>query len=434
MNSPQTHLRQIREKPSSPIGWIFAGVLFLALLAHIAPYVTGAIAYSFNVVQVIPVRPMYYLLVTGGLVALGVALYRPVINFPIALLFSLLAIRFIDALLFDRVPNTLSNPLNISGGILYWGFCFWLATGNRLTTRWAVMVSAIVVVVVVAGVNIYEWRNPGLFSTVAGRSAGMLSNPNEAALTIVLMLGLLASLGLRPSLMAPLIVLGTVGVYFSLSRSGWLMLVLFILSYLFFAFQAQRRLVLTGLFVAVLSGAMLAWFVDFEPFLEDRNISQRITALRGGGIVDIDDTGRLTLLSKSFEAIAQAPFAGYGTTASAEVFSPHNMLFGVMLDNGIAGLVLFVGGMGTLVTAAWRRTRGDLMVLLPMIVSILFSHNLVDSTAYLFCWIVCASNLHGEAFPLTPKLKLQVSSADPAPRLVERFSVPKEPDRSGRML
>lgn len=405
MNKPPAFLRQQREKPSSPIGWIFATGLFLALIAHIAPYVTGAIAYSFNVVQIIPVRPMYYLLGTGGLVALGVARYRPVINLPMALLLALLVIRFLDALFFNRVPNTLSNPLNISGGILYWTFCFWLATGDRLTTRWAVLVSAIIVVVVVSGVNIYEWQNPGLFSTVAGRSAGMLSNPNEAALTIVLMLGLIASLGLRPSLMTPLIVLGSVGVYFSLSRSGWLMLVLFILSYLFFAFREQRRLVITGLLVAAASGMALSAFIDFDPFFEDRNITQRITALRGGGIVDIDDTGRLTLLSKSFAAVAQAPFAGQGTAASAEVFSPHNMLLGIMVDNGIAGLLLFAGGLGTLVALSWRRSRGDLMVLLPMMVSTLFSHNLIDSTAYLFCWIVCATNLHGEAFPLTPRLK-----------------------------
>lgn len=93
--------------------------------------------------------------------ALGVARHRPVINFPMALSLASLVIRFLDALFFNRVPNTLSNPLNISGGILYWTFCFWLATGDRLTARWAVLVSAIIVVVVVSGVNIYAWEKSG---------------------------------------------------------------------------------------------------------------------------------------------------------------------------------------------------------------------------------------------------------------------------------
>lgn len=90
-------------------------------------------------------------------------------------------------------------------------------------------------------------------------------------------------------------------------------------------------------------------------FLEDRNITQRITALRGGGIVDIDDTGRLTLLSKSFAAVAQARlFAGQGTAASGEAFSPHNMLLGITVDNGIAaGCSLRAG------SALWWRYRGD---------------------------------------------------------------------------
>ncbi len=419
----------LREKPSSPIGWIFAGLLFVALLAHIVPSVTGAIAYSYNVIQVSPIRPMYYVLLTGGAVALGVALRRPVINLPVMLLLALLALRFADALFFDRVGNTLSNPLNISGSILYWASCFWLATGNRFTARWAILVSAILVIGVVAGVNIYEWRNPGLFSSVAGRSAGMLSNPNEAALTIVLMLALLGTFNVRPSVMAPLIVLGTVGVYFSLSRSGWLMLVLFVLSYLWIGFRSQRRLVITGLVVAAVCSLALAWFVDFDPLLEDRNINQRVAALRGGGVVDIDDTGRLTLLAKAMEAVWEAPFVGHGTAASAEVYSPHNMFLGAIVDNGIAGLALFAGGIAALAMQAWRRARINFIMLLPMLVSTLFSHNLVDSTAFIFCWIVCAADLRGPAFPLTPK-EAPGPLRDADPKLSARRDLSALPDRA----
>jgi O-antigen ligase len=375
----------------------------LAVVLLVLPYTTGALVYGFNIAGIFPIRPMKYMIMASAFLAGSVILRRPRLYPGMIWLFLLMSWRWFDALLFHRVEGLTYSPVLSAGGPLCFFLALWVASGNRRGMRWGVLISGILTIVIVAGFDIYEWRNPGAFSVVPGRSAGMLANPNDSAQAIVLMLGLLGSMLLRPGLTIPLTIVGGFGVFFTLSRSGWSLFAVFLVSYGAAIFKSGRRLIISTIAIAVITIAIAANFISTGSNSTDSNVTERLAMLRTGEVANPDDTGRLTLLVSGLEAFTKKPFTGYGTMASAELISPHNIYVATALDSGIVGLLFYSFGLLALGRKAWRTNKNQFILLFQLVLTGIFSHNLLENNSFLLCWFVCASELKGAAYPLTVK-------------------------------
>lgn len=365
-------------------------VIVLLVLLPVVPYSTGLIAYSYNVSQSLPVRPMYYSLGTSALLAATIFRRRPIISWPALLLLLIMTLRFLDAVVFGRIANITYSPVISTAGPCLFGWAYFAASGNRKELRIGTIAAAFLTLAIVCSLNMYEWRNPGVFSIVAGRAAGFLGNPNDSAFVIVFMLAAIAAMNLSASVVIPTFIVAGLGVFVTLSRGGEILYLATAFTYLARVIRASRRQLLFGGAITILVLIVVAKAFDFHPVVTDDNINGRMRQMTGSGTIFVNDTDRLTLLDNGIKAFLEQPFLGYGTGAAGLVFEPHNMLVGIGLENGIGSVILYIMGLASLFVRANRRYRRGFIEAVPLTVAVVFSHNLIDSIPYIFCWFVCA--------------------------------------------
>src|SRR5207244_10605294 len=80
------------------------------------------------------------------------------------------------------------DPVMSSVGALLFCSVLCTMTGNINAFRLGAITSATIVLIFNTAINAWEWSNPGFFSTVEGRSAGLLGNANASAYSIASML------------------------------------------------------------------------------------------------------------------------------------------------------------------------------------------------------------------------------------------------------
>lgn len=378
------------------IGQVAAVILAVLL---VVPYATGALDHLFFVEGLFPIRPRNYLLGIVALLALYALANRPRINLCILALLSLFVLRIADTLLLHRVANLdESNMLSSEEAALVYSVGIVFLCGNGATLRYSALLCGIFTILVCCVINGWEWHNPGFFSTVEGRSAGMLENPTTSSLVIVALLGVVLALAPPLWLAAGLICASGLGVYFTLSRGGAITWLLVVAAYLAFIAKSNLRRLVGFAFWLALIVVLVLKVVDVGNALGGsgssgsmEDVSTREKVLFGQEEMDANDNGRVDLLMEGLKAIQQEPILGYGTGASFHhIYNPHNEFIGVWLDNGILGAALYAFGLCLLVGNCLVRNKALLIGCIPIIVEITASQTLLEDKGYLFAWVVLA--------------------------------------------
>lgn len=250
-------------------------------------------------------------------------------------------------------------------------------------------------VVVNALLNIYDLTHPLAFSRDIGRAAGLYVNANisGAALT----LGILLSFGvLRGTARHALVIVGSVGVLATQSRSAALTLFLALL--VLTAGGELRVLRLAGVGLAVIVVAMVALWLSGQlamlaPLVSSGELLQltRLTSTSGDASVgDFYSTqSRLEFARAAWTTFTNYPLLGGGIGSSGYT---HNMYLMHLADHGVVGLFIYP----SFVLAALAPFRGrDQRMLaaaaLALAVWGLFSHNALEEMHTLLAAALAAS-------------------------------------------
>jgi hypothetical protein len=364
----------------------------------VVPYSTGAIGYLYEN-GLFPIQPRNYLVGIVALLFVYALAKRPRVNASIVVLLALITLRIGDLFFFDRVPNLDKYELlSAEGAALAYAFGVIFLCGDRMALRYCALVCGSLTILVCSGVNAWEWQNPGYFSPVEGRSAGMFTNPNDSGTAVGVMLGVVLSMTPPLWLAAALICSSGIGVYFTLSRGGAIVWLLVIVAYLVIVGQKRlRRMVGLAVWLGLII-LLIVKLVDFENALSgggttavSSNVSGREKVFFGQEELDANDTGRVDVLREGVQGIQEQPIVGYGTGASlGELYSPHNEFVAVWLDNGLVGMALYSLGLCLLVGSCILKNKALLIGCVPLVAEIAFSHNLLEHKSYLFAWIVLA--------------------------------------------
>lgn len=357
----------------------------------VVPYATGLATYwSLQGPAMLAARNI---LAATGLLAAAVAMkVRPRLSLSLWLLLALMCLRLLDSAMrghgdyeFDPISHSIGPFL----------FCCILCAlgGNVHGFRLAVIVSAILVLIVNGTLNFWEWFNPGYFSTVEGRSAGLLGNANVAAYSIALMLGGVLAAGIPRTLGYALICIAALGIFFTLSRGGAVSWLLVVGVYIVATFEARSRSLALGFILLAASGLVIFYLIA-SIGVDDSNadVQSRFDLFSGQvGSLDVNDSSRVDLFLMSLDGIKRAPLQGFGTFSASSIFRPHNQFLAVWLDNGIIGLILFVSAICVLGWECFKARRPVLFVGYAALLSTTpFSHNLLEDYSFLPAWVACA--------------------------------------------
>lgn len=228
------------------------------------------------------------------------------------------------------------------------------------------------------------------FSSVPGRGAGFYINPNEAGIAIIL-LALIASQPLRPTLCLALWSVASVGVLLTFSRGAWLILIICLMGLTLagkfgggrarFVFVGFVTMIFGLVFSAYLSGDLYLWVVK-SPVADllDANTLSRL-GQRGLDIDDYSTLERQDVLALGIARFVSSPFIGHGvgsTISWEESVGTHNMIVMLGAELGILGVGLYLA----LFVLLLLRTRGSpRLIALAALVSGLTSHNQFDIIA-----------------------------------------------------
>lgn len=213
---------------------------------------------------------------------------------------------------------------------------------GRAAVAWATMLGV--------GLNVYELFNPGTFSTVVGRSAGLFGDSNQSAAALVL--GLILAYGVVPGrLRLPFVALTAVGVFTTFSRAGilgWLLVVAFLMLRAGVSVAQIRRVVALSAIVAVLLVSPLFGTVERELTQRgtlNADVLNRINFLEGNGSADSSTTERNAVAAKAWALVGEEPVGGHGTGASLRIpgfaVGTHNTYLALMVDHGfVVGILL----------------------------------------------------------------------------------------------
>jgi O-antigen ligase len=394
----------------------------------VVPFTTGFIGFCFDE-GLTKLRPAYYLAGVSAAVtiSLGLRRYRP--SLTTALLISLLLVRLLDAAILQRIHVLIDNPASTIAVAFIFSISLSYVASDRRLVRICMIGCAISTIFACSLVNSWEWLHPGYFSAAQGRSAGWLENPNDSAMAICFMLGLLLSLRIPAWLTAPAAVMSFLGVYFSLSRTGIILLGAIGLGSLLAVLRRGLAFSISLSLLITLFGYLINRTVDFRG-LATNTVAERQALFTGDVNMSLSDDARIELFREGIEGIKAEPAFGYGAGASWGMpFEPHNEYVATWLDSGILGFLLFVAGLFSLTRDCFLRDKQLLIGAVPLALGAFFSHNLLESKSFLFAWI-CLAGLacSGEKKHLDSKSSEELSQK---PRT--RPSKPSDaPDQKGR--
>jgi O-antigen ligase len=137
---------------------------------------------------------------------------------------------------------------------------------------------------------------------------------------------------------------------------------LFLANYLFFTGRGRRlrQLVLAPLVAAVMAAAALGiagYITSSSDMFEAKNAQRRLATFTGDDqAVYETDTARLSLIPQYMALIDRHMLFGYGTGFSRSLpLGPHNGYLDFWVNNGFAGLLLYLWLLLALLSLCWAR-------------------------------------------------------------------------------
>ena len=392
------------------LGWF----LLLATLLLLVPHMTKVLVWA-NKEGKFPIKPRDYNIAAASIVLLLVLLRRPAFCLPALALLTVPVLRILDAALLKRyqVIGVIDDHdlfvLNISSSLLISVcavLCLTAANGMKIV-QWV----AVATILVVAGSIYYEALGLEKFTTIPGRMAGFLDDPNAGPIHICLMLGILFTLQTRFWWNVALIGFSTPAVALTFSRSGMSVFAFMVAVYLLVHFRRNFvTILLLGLIAipVLIGGVATLQAVSRQGIVKDTNTESRFQAIYE---LDFDRLGsqeRAKDLLDGWEAVCQRPIVGYGTGSGSSEWQPHNQVVSVWLDLGLSGVVLYLASLLLVSLQSLRRGLRGFFCMMPVWLFIPCSQTLLDTPAY---WLSAAVACH---VAFSGRFQLLLSSAKAA--------------------
>jgi hypothetical protein len=309
-------------------------------------------------------------------------------RWPLFFVFALGAVSLLCA--FAERADWSSNGANIflpvvSSGAVLVG----IAIGFIFPSGWLRVVISLALIVA-AGSMVVDLVTPGAFSTVMQRAAGFAENANYAA--YIVLMHCIVLLRWRSFSVADGVVLvfAGLGVLVTLSRSGLLLFLLMIVAYVGLALLVPadptklRRNVTAAVLALGLGVLASVAILSTSEMFETATASNRIDAMLGRGAFFTEDDERLVVLRQYSGAIEDRALLGHGTAYSkTQLLGPHNMYVLQWVNNGIVGLIAYVGLLLSLAACCRYGWRVDGLALVAVIgLAGLFSHDILDQRPF----------------------------------------------------
>jgi O-antigen ligase len=257
----------------------------------------------------------------------------------------------------------------------------------RLGWRWPVVIALLVLL----GSIFYDVAYPGTFSTADGRAGGFQENPNVAAIAVMMLLAVSVRYDRVHSFDLLLILAAAVGVFATLSRGGMMQLSLFLANYLYFTGRGRRlrQILLAPLAAAAMAAAALSvagLITTSSDMFQTENAQRRLATFAGENeTVYETDTARLSLIPQYMALIDRHMLLGYGTGFSRSLpLGPHNSYLDFWVNNGFAGLLLYLWLLVAMLSLCWaRRFWPGLVFTQIALLAGMFTHDVIHLGVFL---------------------------------------------------
>lgn len=393
------------DAPENRPGMLWTAIVTVVFVLFTVPYTTNFIPWGYSE-GVFPLRPAIYLFLTAVGAVVCVVGRKP--DFTLT---TLLILLFHGAYLFDAAvlrrfdhPDGSNYAMMTHGAVLLTTLSLaWFIGAVHSVTWIPVIVSCFLTVVICSLMNIAEWFGVHSFTIVMGRAAGFWGDPNNASIAIVTALAVFLTLNRNIWLSFALIALSFVAVAITLSRSGIIVEILVILTYLVIAYRKNPKTVSKALLLTIpLVAVAVGFFVSnmSSNVLREADVQNRLGALLGKDSEKMASGERVKDLSDGLKALRLEPVAGYGIGAGTAKWQPHNQLVAVWLDGGILVAVLYISILGLL---AFKCTAAGLqgsLCFLTIILFIPFSQILHTHVGYWMSAIVIVNLTSNRFFSL----------------------------------
>jgi O-antigen ligase len=252
--------------------------------------------------------------------------------------------------------------------------------------------SILFVVLLVIAINVYELFNPLTFSLVMGRSAAFYRNPNQCGMALII--GMIFSIGALPHryriFYAFLVALG---VFLTFSRAailGWSVTMIALLITKEIRLKRSWVMALAG--TAVFIFALIPWWGDLINQLNNAgvlnsNVVARLEWLKNPTLEDSSASDRQEVLEVAWQKVADSPIVGQGVGAAQNLLriendveiSSHNQYMNLMVDHGVAGMLILPLMILALTWRARGETRRISLVFAAYILTLgFFTHNIFE--------------------------------------------------------
>lgn len=372
-------------RPAASRGWIL-----WASLAHIGllvPQVTGLLSWASKQGK-LPFPPILYVSFFMVLNLLLLLPRRPVFSSTGFVIVALGVMRLIDVACqrFGSPDHFASTATRLSLTLGFVIMSLLICSSALRKSVVPVCAAAVASILVSLGANLAEMAGYIKNSSVPGRAAGFIPDANDSAIAIICMLALILTLQRHFWFGVIMIAIAFVGIFPTLSRSGFLVFSLMVLSYFTLNFRdhAGKILLSACLFIGIGVLAVAAMSMSTSA-RNDTNVQERIGAIFGGDTKKMESSERMKDLSDGWGGAMQKPLLGHGTGAGTVFWKPHNQLVSIWIDIGITGVVLYLGILLILFYKSCTQPRAALLCSLPVIAFLPFSQTLLDTAAY---WLI----------------------------------------------
>jgi O-antigen ligase len=244
--------------------------------------------------------------------------------------------------------------------------------------------------VVTVGSILTDVWHPGTFSIIPERAAGFARNPNGGGFLVVALCTTLLSFERVRPLDLFVLVATTGAVVATLSRGAMLLVAFVAVCYAAFVVRhAWRRGIGTVLKVVGGLGLLVGLTVGGTTVLIGQRMftspGSRVDMLLGREQAIGPRESRIELLQHSLDLARESPVFGYGSGFTARMpQGPHNMYVSRWLDDGLPGMLSYIGLLVTLALTFWKRRYIPGMVFTAvLVVEGFFSHNIFEERAFL---------------------------------------------------
>lgn len=408
----------------------FVGVLIAALIVVIATDAVFAVPVKYNIP--IPVTGFLVAILSFTLILSTIFLRLPfdssthlsvTIETTSALAIFLLPI-FVGVAWIDYAPEHLVQLIGFELFLLLSVPLFFQLALYGMQGGWTIFATRAALVVYVASVIFDVLFPESGFAIWKQRPSGFISNPNEAAAQIDLLLILVLPWSKPRNTGYLWMLVALVGVILTFSRSGLGLWGLVFGLYVYKALRSGSAVTRVGtislssiLAVAIASVAALPYLLpkdkDFQvEFNVDRIL--QLTSLLQGETAQIGQDQRVKLLIYYTREVMQEPLVGKGSMYSMSGHGawsggiqsdegPHNMYVTRLLDEGVLGLLGLLGYFGFWITFFFaHRSQDGIIAMIALGYLGFFSHN---HDQYIFIL----------AIPYLAAAKAIVNSADGRP-------------------